>query len=663
MNRRELAPATSSIVAHGYRADIDGLRAVAVLAVVLFHAFPGLVPGGFVGVDIFFVISGYLITGIIAREIDAGTYSTWRFYERRLRRIVPAFLVVCAVSAIGAALLYVPNDFELFGESLVASLLIYANIFFFKESGYFAASDEVLPLLHIWSLSVEEQFYVFFPLALVLLSKWKLRTAGIVIGLAVSFAAGCVAVITNPEAAFFLAQYRAWELLIGSFLAVGTLPTLSHRAADVCSLIGGALIAAALWGLSSASTFPGWNAAIPSLGAALLIYAGPQATLNRGLSTAPMVGIGLISYSLYLWHWPLLSFGAYIAIRPLLPIEAAAIVALAFVAAWLSYRFVERPFRRPVNRTGITPLFGGFAALLAVALVADQSKGAAWRLPDDVAAMTNKEAVRSGMPSERCSMRKLAEADQRLAHLANVRRSMICRLGDPNVQPTVILWGDSHGEAAAPALDAALARGGKAGYLFGRGGCVPIVSIERIDRPAWPCAEFADKALQALATIKPELVIMVARWPYYFEGSRYERKGPAPVFAPEGNFEVVAAGLDATLARLRPMVPSLILMTTVPEVGFPVPSTLGRAAILGREIDIAPTRKAYDQRQQRSTAEVTRLAKKYGALLMTPDTILCPGLKCEVVRDGVVLYADYNHLTRAGAHLLVPMFEQAIERR
>lgn len=658
MNRREVMSAAD--VSRSYRADIDGLRAVAVLAVILFHAFPGLVPGGFVGVDIFFVISGYLITGIIAREIDAGTYSTLRFYERRLRRIVPAFLVVCAVSALGAALLYVPSDFEMFGESLVASLLIHANIFFFKESGYFAAPDEVLPLLHIWSLSVEEQFYVFFPLALVLLSKWKIRTTGIVVGLAISFAAACVAVITNPDAAFFLAQYRAWELLIGSCLAIGTLPTLSHRAADVCSLVGGTLIAVALWGLSSASTFPGWNAAIPSLGAALLIYAGPQATLNRALSTAPMVGIGLISYSLYLWHWPLLSFGAYIAIRPLLPVEAAAIVALAFATAWLSYRFVERPFRRPMNRVPLTPLFGGVAALLAVALVADLTKGAAWRLPADIAAMTNVEAVRSGMPPDRCGMRKLAEIDQRLTAIGNIPRTNICRLGDPTAEPTVVLWGDSHAEAAAPGLDAALAGAGKAGYLIGRGGCPPIASIETIDRPIWPCAPSVEKALQAVSAIKPEIVIIAARWPLYFEGSRYQREGPAPRFAADGNFGIVADGLDATLSKMHPMAPSLVLMTSVPEVGFPVPSTLGRAAILGREIDIAPTRAAYDLRQQRSTAEVARLAKKYGALLMMPETILCPGVKCDVERDGAVLYADQNHLTRAGAHLLAPMFEQAM---
>lgn len=657
MNQYKLVAAAE--ISQIYRADIDGLRAVAVLAVVMFHAFPTLAPGGFVGVDIFFVISGYLITGIITREIDAGRYSTLRFYERRVRRIAPAFLVVCAFSAIVAALLYVPGDFELFGESLVASLLIHANIFFFKEAGYFAAPDDVLPLLHMWSLSVEEQFYLFFPIALVLLSKWKRRTAGLAILIAMSFGAACVAVVINPDAAFYLAQFRAWELLAGSLLAVGPIPAPSRRAADMCSLAGGTLIGAAVWGLSSASTFPGWNAAIPVLGATLLIHAGPQASLNRWLSSAPMVGVGLISYSLYLWHWPLLSFSTYIAMRPLLPTEAALVVALAMAAAWLSYRYVETPFRRATNRTSLVQLFGGVAALLVVAVVADLTRGAAWRLPPDVAAMTNREVVRFGMPSERCDIRKLADSDQRLIALGDIPRTNVCRLGDPDVQPTVIFWGDSHAEAAAPALDEALALADKAGYSITRGGCPPIADIERLDRS--PCLQFAEKAFLAVATIKPELVILAARWPLYFEGSLYAgEKGNGPLFAANGNFGTVASGLDATLSKLRPAVPSLALMTSVPEVGSHVPSTLGRATILGRNVDIAPTRAAYDLRQQRSTAEVTRLSEKFGAQLMTPDTILCSGPKCEIERGGAALYADFNHLTRAGARLLVPMFEQAI---
>lgn len=645
--------------ANQYRPDIDGLRAIAVLAVVAFHAFPDYSPGGFVGVDIFFVISGYLITGIISREIDAGTYGTLRFYERRLRRIAPAFLVVCAVSAIAAAFLYTPDHFELFGESLIAAVLIHANIFFFKEAGYFVAPDDVMPLLHIWSLSVEEQFYVFFPIALVLLTRWRnLRVPGIAAGIAVSFVAACIAVVVNPDAAFYLAHFRAWEMLVGSLLAVNAFPPVRGRAADACSWAGVALLAVSIWGLSNSSVFPGWTAALPCVGAALLIHAGPQASANRAVAFRPMVGIGLISYSLYLWHWPLLSFGAYVAMRPLSGSETAIAVAASVLAAWLSYVYVERPFRRPVNRIGLAPLFGGVAALLVAAAVADATKGASWRLPAAVATMTDSEAVRIGMPSGRCKIVDLVDADHRLSPLADAPRGVICRLGDPTVKPTVVMWGDSHGDAATPALDAVLAKAGKAGYSFSRGGCPPIYGLERLDRSTWQCARFAAAALEAISAMKPEAVIIAARWAYYFEGSRYaEEQGPGPVFAHDGNFEAVAAGLDETLRHLRPLSSQLTLVKSIPEVGFHVPSTLGRAAILGRHVEIAPTRVAFEARQERSAALISRLADTHDAEVVDPSPYLCGDLKCDVVRDGKALYADYNHLSQAGAALLIPMFD------
>lgn len=659
MNRHTVVAGAASTVEHDYRPDIDGLRAIAILAVVLFHAAAPLAPGGFVGVDIFFVISGYLITRIITREIDAGNYSTLRFYERRVRRIAPAFLVVCAFSAAAAALLYTPDHFELFGESLIASVLIHANIFFFNEAGYFAAPDEVMPLLHIWSLSVEEQFYVVFPIALVLLTRWRnWRVSGILIGIAVSFIAACFAVISNPDAAFYLAPFRAWELLLGSLLAVKAIPTVHGCAADACSWAGTALLAFSIWGLSSSSIFPGWTAALPCLGAACLIHAGPQATVNRALAFRPMVGVGLISYSLYLWHWPLLSFGAYVAMRPLQIDEAAIAVAMAFLAAWLSYVYVERPFRRPVNRVGVMPLFGGFAALLVAAIVADATKGAPWRLPAAVAAMTDSDTVRIGMPSNRCNVMKLAIADPRLAPLVDAPTDVICRLGNTSVEPTVVVWGDSHGDAVSPALDAVLTKAGKAGYLFSRSGCPPIYGIERLDRSTWQCTRFADAVLKVLSVMKPETVIIAARWAAYFEGTQYaEERGQGPVFSPKGNFEVVASALDETLRRIRLLKNNLIVMKSVPEIGFHVPSALGRAAILGRQIDIRPKRAAFEARQKRSAALVVHLAGKYGASVLDPAAYLCDEVACDVVRDGMALYADYSHLSQAGAALLIPMFE------
>lgn len=649
----------NSVSSIAYRADIDGLRAIAVIAVVLFHAFPGAARGGFVGVDIFFVISGYLITSIISREIENGTYSTLKFYERRLRRIAPAFMVVCLFCLILASFLYVPQDFEIFGESLLASVLIHANIFFFKEAGYFFAPADVLPLLHIWSLSVEEQFYIFFPIVLVFASRTRFRDKLILAILAISFVASCVGVFAAPEAAFYLTPFRAWELLIGAALALGAVPKTTGKLAEILSWVGAALIITAIWGLSEASLFPGWNALLPCLGAALLIHAGQQPTVNRLLSSTPMVAIGLISYSLYLWHWPLLSFAAYIAMRPLTFVETIAVVTAAFVLAWLSYRFVEQPFRRSRSRRILFPIFAGAALLTVAALIADGTKGASWRLSDQVAAMTTGDAIRIGMPHGNCGLGRLEGIDSRLAPLNNAPRSIVCRLGAEGVAPTVVIWGDSHGDAVAPALDAVLKHAGKAGYSFSRGGCPPIMGIDRQERPTWRCAEFAERVFEVLTAMKPEQVIIAARWAYYFEGTRNANiRGPSPVFSPDGNFDAVSAGLSTSLAKVSELGSSLTLMTSIPEIAVHVSSTLGRAAILHRDADIAPTRLEFEHRQARSRTELVRQAERLNARILSPEDYLCDSQICAVTRDGKSLYVDYNHLSQAGAATLVPMFER-----
>jgi len=646
-------------VAGSYRPDIDGLRAVAVLAVVAFHASAPIAPGGFVGVDIFFVISGYLITSLLVREIDSGTYSTWRFYERRLRRIAPASLVVCAVASVVAALIYLPSEFELFGKSLTASLLIHANIFFYKEAGYFQAPEDVMPLLHIWSLSVEEQFYVFFPIVLVLLSKWRIRKLGIVLLLLASFIASCVAVVVTPDAAFYLAQYRAWELLLGSLLALGMVPQPDRRAANIASWLGGALIIFSIWGLSSRSTFPGWNAAFPCLGAILLIYAGPQAMLNRWLSSAPAVGVGLISYSLYLWHWPLLAFGAAIVMRPLHPQEAAIAVALAFVLAWLSYRFVETPFRRPINRVSLTPIFASIALLFAVSATATFTEGAGWRLSAD-AVRLDAVAKKYGM-RENCRPSELAQSDERVRRLT--RTIELCVLGDPTVEPTVILWGDSHAGAVAPGLNEALAQAGKSGYQFSQPGCPPIENIDQISRYTGRCKDMRDLVFETISSFgKKPVIILAARWAYYFEGTPYtnERERDPFILSPAEMFAPVSAGLDGALAKLRETGASIAIMTSVPEVSYDVPSAMGRTQILGLELDLAPTRAEYDARQRRADMELTELAEKYGATLLNAGAHLCNGDKCEIQREGVPLYTDNDHLSVFGTMVLAPMFTQVI---
>ena len=295
-----------------YRPDIDGLRAIAVVSVILFHL--NALRGGFVGVDIFFVISGFLITSLLWKEIQAtGTVSLIGFYDRRIRRIFPALFAMFAVSWVVGFLYLFPNEFTAFARSMLAALLSVANLFFWRESGYFAAAASTKPLLHTWSLGVEEQFYVLFPPLLALLYKLSARRLKLSLTvLALLSFALCVALTrSSPDAAFYLPVTRAWQLLFGSLLALNDLAVLRHRLwRNAAALLGLLILGYTLLRFSSATPFPGYMALLPTLAAALLIAAGTKGKtlVGRVLSFKPFVFVGLISYSLYLWHWPLIVF-------------------------------------------------------------------------------------------------------------------------------------------------------------------------------------------------------------------------------------------------------------------------------------------------------------------------------------------------------------------
>ncbi|HEY3146818.1 MAG TPA: acyltransferase family protein [Dongiaceae bacterium] len=366
-------------IAHAkYRPDIDGLRAVAVLPVVFYHVQLGLTPGGFVGVDVFFVISGYLITSLISAEMSAGAYSVTKFYVRRARRIFPALFFMCAVVALFVALFCLPSDARRFSSSLAAATLFTSNFYFFFTSDYFAPGADTQPLLHTWSLAVEEQFYIFFPLILWLVRRYfAQREKAIMIALAlISLAISAWLVRVDRTAAFYLLHSRAWELLLGALLAIGAVPAIRSRAlATMLGLAGLALIAGSVLFFKTQMPFPGLAALAPCVGAALVIYAGKDGSLpaSRLLSLAPVRFIGLVSYSLYLWHWPIDVLSRYFAFwygwDPDLRLHKAAVVALSLVCAILSWHFVEKPFRQRPYRFGSAATLSTSAAVMAALIV------------------------------------------------------------------------------------------------------------------------------------------------------------------------------------------------------------------------------------------------------------------------------------------------------
>ena len=334
-----------------YRTDIDGLRAVAVGGVVLFHAFPTLLTGGFIGVDVFFVLSGFLITAIIRSDAEAGTFSIGGFYERRFRRILPALLAMVVVTSLAAIAILPPSELRNYGNSLGGVGLFVSNIVFWKDSGYFDTASADKPLLHTWSLAVEEQFYIVWPIvaaALVRMGRRRLLAGFVWVTVALSLLAAIIAVRYAPSQAFYLLPYRAWELGMGALLATGAVPSLRTRwSREGSGWVGLALIVVPMLVYSEATPFPGLAALPPCLGALLILHAGQGAEtrVGRMLSWRPMLFVGLVSYSFYLWHWPLLVLPRIALNRPLTPVEATLAVAVALGLAALSLRYVEKPFR------------------------------------------------------------------------------------------------------------------------------------------------------------------------------------------------------------------------------------------------------------------------------------------------------------------------------
>lgn len=370
-----------------YRPDIDGLRAVAVLSVVAFHLGAGHMPGGFVGVDVFFVISGYLISSIIFSEIATSSYSILAFYERRIRRIFPALFGMLIVFSLGASFFLLPTEFVDFSKSLLAAATSTSNFYFWKHSGYFD-SPMSNPLLHTWSLAVEEQFYILFPIFLVAVRRFfprRLRAAVVILFFS-SLAISAVMVHYESVTAFYMPYTRAWELLMGTLVALGMFPRLhSYLVRNLATLAGIGMIVYSTLRLNKSMPFPGLAALVPCIGSALIIGAGEfgSSLVGKALSWRPVVFVGLISYSLYLWHWPVIilhSYGLSITLQDILPHRYAALfpafrfdiwmeILASFVLAILSWRFVERPFRSRPLRVGRRPLFVLSAAVMVLVIV------------------------------------------------------------------------------------------------------------------------------------------------------------------------------------------------------------------------------------------------------------------------------------------------------
>lgn len=450
--------------------------------VLLYHAGFAVAPGGYVGVDVFFVISGYLITTILADQLTQGSFSVWQFYERRARRILPVLLLVILTSLPFGWLWLLPRDLASFGDSILAVLSFTSNLFFRNSSGYFQTSADLQPLLHTWSLAVEEQFYIGFPLLLMLV--WRRPVVVLAALLAGSLVYAEIALVRDPVAAFFLLPSRGWELLAGALVALylrkTPLPVLGQIPSAILAAAGIGLIAIAVLSYGETTQFPGMAALPPTLGAALVIlFARGGNPVQRALGLRGLVWIGLRSYGAYLWHQPVFALFRHRFGPEAFADAAVPLIVLSFGLAHLGFHLVEQPFRHRLSRRSLLLALAGAAAAAIGAAILVQTQATRW--PEET------PAYRRVMASEEAQqlLRYVDGHDVRMFCSAEGPQGIqSCAFGDRAAAPTLVLWGDSLAGALLSGMDASAAQLGRGGLAFVANGCPPVPGLANTMLPS-----------------------------------------------------------------------------------------------------------------------------------------------------------------------------------
>ncbi|MET0229763.1 MAG: acyltransferase family protein [Rhodanobacteraceae bacterium] len=636
LSLQRLAATTSPAGEEGYRRDIDGLRAIAVLGVVAFHAFPTLLPGGFSGVDIFFVISGYLITGVIERRIGAGRFTFADFYARRMKRILPALVVVLAACFAFGWFSLLPAEYEQLGKHIAAGTAFVSNFALWSESGYFDADAYAKPLLHLWSLGIEEQFYLVWPLALWACARFRRSALLLVVAIgAISFAINLATVAAHPVAAFYSPLSRFWELQVGCALALlgaRALPP-SRRFADALSIAGVMLIAVSFVLLDAKLGYPGIWALAPTLGAFLIILSGPDGWFSRAvLSRSAFVGIGLVSYPLYLWHWPLLSF-AHIAVNgmPSAGVRIA-LVAAAIVLATATYALVEKPIRfgRAARRYKVPVLATASLAIGAIGVYTLTHGGIRDRFPADALAVADwRYDYLTDARYPKCWVSKDHAFDAFAPFCAGERAAG---------RDLVVVWGDSHAARLYPGLKATFGDRVEIAQ-FNRDSCIPALGI------AYPlCQQSNAWVVSEIARLQPSAVVMFAAWTHY----RIDWREPS----------VAKASLLATIDALRLAgVPKILVVGPAPVWKGGLPKLALKAWLDARPFHEVPTYLAtgLDPAVAVADADLRSALEAYGVEYFSITGLFCNDRGCLTHTDAgpthFVIF-DAAHLTTDGSTLI-----------
>lgn len=623
-----------------YRPDIDGLRAIAVCSVIFYHAGLGF-GGGFVGVDVFFVISGFLITRLILRGLDGGTFSVADFWERRIRRIFPALVTVTFASLVAGWFLLMPEAYRSFGRSVAALVCLSSNFHFWRETGYFDAAAESKPLLHTWSIAVEEQFYLLVPMVLLFLARQKRRQWAFLLLCAVGLASlvfNTLQVRRHLFSAYYLLPARAWELCAGTLLAFVSEHgwIMKRRAVEFVAAVGLGLILVPVFIYDKATPFPGLAAVSPVFGSFLLIFLGTQEqlpTINRMLAWHPLAFIGRISYSLYLWHWPLLAFAKHHSVGPLPFRHRVFLIIVSFVLAIISWRFVEEPLRR---RRLISSRPGLFIAA-AMVLVVLFGGGLLLHFNEGFTARYTSQAqlfAATGKRNEKYVIE--LEAQDIPKNLA--------RLGYPGDHPDLLVWGDSHAMSILPGIDDLGGEMGVTVFAATHSSTAPLYgwSDPNGRNMRERAAPFTTAVMDYVLSHKIPAVLLHCAWETYLaadEGSTTQLFKTIDMFH--------AAGID------------VYFMRDTPSFAYDPPSAVVRYSQRGE--DMAPLGKTVAQYEAENSHADSFLPqmRARGVKILDPVPVFLARTHSTVILPcdaNGLFYSDSMHISPHGARMLKPLF-------
>jgi len=666
-----------------YRPDIDGLRAVAILSVVGFHAFPSWVRGGFIGVDIFFVISGFLISTIIMGSLERDSFSFLDFYKRRVRRIFPALALVLAACFAAGWFVLLADEYKQLGKHIASGAGFISNFVLWNESGYFDNAADTKPLLHLWSLGIEEQFYIVWPLLLWFAWKRRLNLLTVTLAIAViSFGLDANKVRSDAVAAFYAPHMRFWELLVGAVLAHMTLhkkllfPNFRNKIdawlgraiyaqapeahgailRNFQSVLGAVFIVTGILVITKDRHFPGSWALLPVLGAALLIAAGPHAWINRAiLSSRLMVWFGLVSFPLYLWHWPLLSFARIVSGETPSDAIRAVAVLIAIVLAWLTYWLIEKPVRASNHSNAKTIILVVLMIVVGYAgYNAYERGGLPFRAFQKQFDIYTKSMVRSNRESE-CFESPNTDYSNKL---------LTCNLGDKSIPPSFFAYGDSHALSLLPALEK-YARSTNSNMLFsGTSACPPLLGIQLMtnesDMAKHNCQRFNERIFEYVRENHIGSVILIGRWTYYTGGKTrpnevaYISMDMSKEASEEFSRESFRHGLKTTVERYKKIGVRVFVIEDNPQQVYSPVDAARRKMLTGEPVNrLSVSRAEHTADQDWVSSEFKQIGNGW-ARTLNLDDVLCGGDICPIMENDQFIYFDDDHLSVEGAMLVYP---------